>query len=97
MNHVAVHDILESDFDTPLTDEALEELGFEIFKSETFEGVSWWEYTLSKSVKMVSYIISSKNELKVVLCCDDLICGKSTWNTVGGLKLLIEALKGDEA
>lgn len=96
MNHVAVHDILESDFDAPLTDEALEELGFMKVKSETFEGVCWF-YTLSKSFKIVSYIIKpSIKETRVMLCCDDLICRTSTWKTVGGVKMLIEALKGDE-
>ena len=87
MNHVAVHDILESDFDAPITKEVLRELGFEdesYFSGFSYEGVAHdlWAHKTDDG-----YIVN-----------DDGWSSKTNpqWNTVGGLKLLLEALKGDE-
>lgn len=84
MNHVAVHDILESDFDAPITDETLKELGFE--EKRGYRGERYTELRCNGT------ILNQYDSEKWVI----MRGGTSTWKTIGGLKLLIEALKGDE-
>jgi len=83
MNHVTIHDILESDFNAPLTDEALEELGFYI-KDDNYA------YSMN-GVWLIGY---KSGKGRAVQMRDHSF---PTYKTVGGVKLLIEALKGDES
>jgi hypothetical protein len=86
MNLNKIQEILEfEDWDKPLTDEALEELGF--VQSKDFPKL--WEYDNG-----VDYPLTCVN-YEVRLEMDN---GSKTryWTTVGSVKMLIEALKGDE-
>ena len=88
MNNVAVHDILESDFDAPLTEEVLEELGFEYVPIFPYppDNKTWnhpeYDFDIVKTDGKLSFIV--------------FIDTGTMLKTVGGVKLLIEALKGDE-
>jgi len=95
MNHVAIHDILESDFNAPLTDEVLKKLGFKEYGDGTYKR---WAKHITKGITLETWEERSEPDKgwNVYL----LVCMKvdlsTTWTTVGGVKLLIEALKGDE-
>lgn len=92
MNNVAVHDILESDFDAPLTEESFKELGFSHIDTE-MEDDSYWEYNFGNDYFLISECKSERDEYCVVYFG---YTGDYKYTTVGGITLLIEALKGDE-
>lgn len=92
MNHVAVHDILESDFDAPITDEILKEIGFHHgFYISGFlcdNGThTLWAHKVEDGYIVNDNYAGAYHKYTV---------HTPHWKTVGGLKLLIEALKGDE-
>lgn len=91
MNHVAVHDILESDFDAPLTEETLKELGFEKPPNAIYE------LRLPNMLNdMVLFADIENGEYYVAFDFPmDATKPIPLWKTVGGVKLLIEALKGE--
>ena len=74
---------------SPLTDETLEELGFEKVKYIKY----WWIYSdFPYSDLLADLIDSESNKYEVYI--GDL--NKPVYKTVGSVKMLIEALKGDE-
>lgn len=98
MNHVAIHDILESDFNAPLTYETLKELGFKkVFNTEGKYHTTYWRLVILKDIMLETYEVKSDKE-----------AGETAWlktpsqvpqthyKTVGSVRMLIEALKGDE-
>ena len=95
MNNVAVHDILESDFDAPLTDEALEELGFKHIDTEMGDDY-YWEYVFINDLDYYFLISECESEKEDNYTVYFGYAGNFKYTTVGGVKLLIEALKGDE-
>ncbi len=75
---------------SPLTDETLEELGFE---KKGMKGMEYWEYKYSDEY----YLVAKRNpNYAVPYVCGIEWCDKPVCKTVGSVKLLIEALKGDE-
>ena len=85
-------------FDTrPLTHETLNELGFEKVISEYAE---WWEYHIAKDFTLGSYPdykdgVLIENQYNVTILKSNESIG-IRYTTVGKVKMLIEALKGDE-
>ena len=75
--------------DSPLTDGALEELGFE----NTFGGVF---YPITDMIKLE--VVELEPQKKIVVVIDGNYNDKTVphWETVGKVRMLIEALKGDE-
>ena len=85
--------------DRPLTDEVLQELGFEKVISEYAE---WWEYHIAKDFTLGSYPdykykdgVLIENQYNVTILKSNESIG-IRYATVGKLKILISALKGDE-
>jgi hypothetical protein len=99
MNRNKIQEILEfEDWDAPLTDEAFEELGF--WKDEMVSG-NWFKdvdniYTDALESEFNLLIFgNSENQEAYLWEIGDRKCSPK-WKTVGSVKMLIEALKGDE-
>ena len=75
--------------DRPLTDETLEELGFEKGGYKK----SWWIYRDFPYSDLLAYLIDNESS-KYEVYIGDL--NKPIYKTVGSIRRLIEALKGDE-
>ena len=74
----------------PLTDEALEELGFE---KKGIKGMEYWQYEYADD----NYLVAKRDpNYAVPYVCGIEYVDKPICKTVGSVKLLIEALKGDE-
>ena len=73
----------------PLTDETLKELGFEKGGYKR----SWWIYDNFPYSDLLADIKENKPNEYIVHIGD---LDKPTYKTVGSVKMLIEALKGDE-
>ena len=98
--------IIDTD-NRPLTDEILKELGFERrdFKQETFGEIDEWHIWVLKG-KFVGTLVADKyaanvndrGEYRVSIeeAERDPTVYFAYWKTVGSVKMLIEALKGDE-
>jgi len=88
-------------FDTrPLTDETLKELGFEKVIDKTMDDTEWWEYHIAKDFTLGSYPDYKdgtliENQYNVTIYKNDETIG-IRYKTVGSVKMLIEALKGDD-
>ena len=75
---------------SPLTDEVLEGLGFE---KKGMKGMEYWEYKYSDEY----YLVAKRNpNYAVPYVCGIEASEKPICKTVGKVKMLIEALKGDE-
>jgi hypothetical protein len=84
MNRNKIQEILEfEDWDKPLTDETLEELGFD----DSGE-------LLILTIMGDQIFLKYKDGVVGVLFCE--MENPPVWRTVGSVKMLIEALKGDE-
>ena len=70
----------------PLTDEVLQELGFEYIKTEL--GNPHYDMTIGSVNLFASH---STNQW-----CVDIGADGNIWKTVGSVKMLIEALKGEK-
>ena len=74
----------------PLTDEALEELGFE---KKGIKGMEYWQYEYADD----NYLVAKRDpNYAVPYVCGIEYVDKPICKTVGSVKLLIEALEGDE-
>ena len=78
--------------DRPLTDEILKELGFE--KQEQS-----WEWVMKDVMNDSGLFADKNNNGEWIVAFDfpmDALLPIPKWKTVGSVKMLIEALKGDE-
>jgi hypothetical protein len=75
---------------SPLTDETLEELGFE---KKGMKGMEYWEYQFADEF----YLVAKRNpDYAIPYVCGIEASDRPVCKTVGSVKMLIEALKGDE-
>ena len=76
--------------DRPLTNETLTELGFE---KKGIKGMEYWQYEYADD----NYLVAKRDpNYAVPYVCGIEYVDKPICKTVGSVKLLIEALKGDE-
>ena len=96
--------IIDAD-NRPLTDETLKELGFEKTTQITFSGDLYefasWRYDVSPTINKTKYMLEAndyigRGDYYTVKLCHCFQYNGSSWKTVGSVKMLIEALKGDE-
>jgi len=82
----------------PLTEETLKELGFEDLcggSKDLYDILKVKKHTLYSRI-LPKYLWKTEDENFVVLLEGKFEKGGSLWKTVGSVRMLIEALKGDE-